>query len=54
VFILSLFTFWVIMVSFMLFLYFNQRTLCEYLSYDVVIMFMMMFLWHFTGLRLFY
>jgi hypothetical protein len=48
---LSLFTFWVIMVSFMLLLHFNQWTWCEYLWYDDVIP--MMFLWYFRGLRLF-
>jgi hypothetical protein len=48
---LSLFTFWVIMVSFMLLLHFNQWTWCEYLWYDDVIP--MMFLWYFRGLSLF-
>jgi hypothetical protein len=49
---LTLFTFWVIMVSFMLLLKLNQRTWCEYLWYDDVIP--MMILWYFRGLRLFY
>ena len=47
----SLFTFWVIMVSFMLLLYFNQWTWCEYLWYEDVIL--MMILWYFRGLKLF-
>jgi hypothetical protein len=49
VFTLSLITFWVIMVSFMLLLYFNQWTWCEYLRYDDVILTMMMILWYFKG-----
>jgi hypothetical protein len=47
---LSLLTFWVIMVSFMLFLYFNINMMWI-LWYDDVIS--MMFLWYFRGLRLF-
>jgi hypothetical protein len=44
---LSLITFWVIMVTFMLLLYFNQWTWCEYLWYDDVIP--MMILWYLGG-----
>jgi hypothetical protein len=42
---------WVIMVSFMLLFYLNQRTWCEYLWYDDVIS--MMILWYSRWLRLF-
>jgi hypothetical protein len=48
---LSLITFWVTMVSFMLLLYFNQCTWCEHLWYDVVIMIMMLDWWYFKGTR---
>jgi hypothetical protein len=53
VFTLSLITFWVTMVSFMLLLYFNQWTWCEHLWYDVVIMIMMLDWWYFMGLERF-
>ena len=50
---MSLITFWVIMVSFMLLLYFNQWTWWEYLWYDDNILIMMMNLWYLRGLGLF-
>jgi hypothetical protein len=53
VFTLSLITFWVIMVSFMLLLYFNQWIWCEHLWYDVVSMIMMLDWWYFRGLERF-
>jgi hypothetical protein len=50
---LSLVTFWVTMVRFMLLLYFNQWTWCEHLWYNVVIIIMMLDWWYFRGLERF-
>jgi hypothetical protein len=53
VFTLSLITFWVIMVSFMILLYSNQWTWCEHLWYSVVSMIMLLDWWYFRGLERF-